>query len=336
MNYSGSYKKFLANSKAAIVAAIEIYNKPVFNYRDECAVILLINAWELALKAVISKHGKSVYYPKKRNQPYRTLSWHDAFSRASQHAATHLSLPVRRNLELLSNYRNNTVHFYNEKDFGVVLHSLAQASILNYRDLIEAVFGVDVALELDWKVMPIGVRAPIDAIAYISGESKKAKNIAPSAVRQFLSELAHSVAEVEESSADASRLLTVHNVKLESVKKVVDADVVVGLGQHQEGPLAIIRPQDPNKTHPLRQKDIVERIEKIHGQRFTQYTFQAVAWKYKLKKDKRYCWEATEGVLVRYSNDVIHFVQSLSEADVKHALADYRDHIRDARDQRGR
>ena len=77
----------------------------------------------------------------------------------------------------------------------------------------------------------------------------------------------------------------------------------------------------------------MERIKEIRGQHFTRYTFQAIAWKHKLKEDKRYCWEATEGVLVRYSNDVIQFVQSLSEAEVNDALANYRDHIRDARDK---
>ena len=40
MNYRGSYRKLLENSKAAMMAAIEIYNKPAFKYRDECVVIL--------------------------------------------------------------------------------------------------------------------------------------------------------------------------------------------------------------------------------------------------------------------------------------------------------
>jgi hypothetical protein len=32
-------------------------------------VILLLNAWELYLKALISKNKASIYYPKTRNQP---------------------------------------------------------------------------------------------------------------------------------------------------------------------------------------------------------------------------------------------------------------------------
>ena len=78
MNYRGSYRHLLRNAKAAMLGAIEIYNKPQFDYRDECFVILLLNAWELLLKALLSKKKKSIFYPKKRKEPYRTLSLQDA------------------------------------------------------------------------------------------------------------------------------------------------------------------------------------------------------------------------------------------------------------------
>jgi hypothetical protein len=55
VNYFGSYRRLLANSRAAILAAIEIYNKPQIAYRDEVFVILLVNAWELLFKAMLSK-----------------------------------------------------------------------------------------------------------------------------------------------------------------------------------------------------------------------------------------------------------------------------------------
>jgi hypothetical protein len=39
----------------AASAAIEIYNKPGFRYREESFAILMLNAWELLLKARIVK-----------------------------------------------------------------------------------------------------------------------------------------------------------------------------------------------------------------------------------------------------------------------------------------
>jgi hypothetical protein len=38
-------------SVQAAVAAIEIYNKPDFSYREEAFSLLMSNAWELLLKA---------------------------------------------------------------------------------------------------------------------------------------------------------------------------------------------------------------------------------------------------------------------------------------------
>ena len=44
-------KRLLDKSIAATVAAIEIYNKPDFQYRGETFSILAINGWELLFKA---------------------------------------------------------------------------------------------------------------------------------------------------------------------------------------------------------------------------------------------------------------------------------------------
>ena len=133
MNYSGSYRRLFGNAVSALLAAIEIFNKPKFEYRKECFVILLMNAWELLLKAILSKARESIYYRKKRNSSYRTLSWQDAFSRIESKKlfpATIDVYPLRRNLEALNGYRNNAIHFYNEQGFEVLIVSLAQSSIM--------------------------------------------------------------------------------------------------------------------------------------------------------------------------------------------------------------
>ncbi len=43
-------KELLDRAVAATVAAIEIYNKPDFLYREEAFTVLAINGWELLLK----------------------------------------------------------------------------------------------------------------------------------------------------------------------------------------------------------------------------------------------------------------------------------------------
>jgi hypothetical protein len=329
MNYRGSYRRLLDNAIAAMMAAIEIYNKPVFQYRDECVVILLLNAWELLLKAILSNSGESVFYRKKRKEPYRTLSWRDAVLKSEQYFPSVIKpLAVRRNLELLGTYRDNSVHFYNAKDFGVLLCALAQTSIKNFRDLVDAKFSIKLEDQINWQLLPLGIKPPIDVVSYISGPSSKK---ASSAIRQYLAELARAADEVKAANEDSGRLLTVFNVKLESVKKIGDADVTVGVkkAEGDEGPLAIIRTQDPNITHPLRQMDVIEKIGMLHGNQLTPHKFQAVAWKHLLKENPQYCWRAKEGVLTRYSNDTVTFVKALTQADLDAALTDYRAHLMD-------
>ena len=53
-------------------------------------------------------------------------------------------------------------------------------------------------------------------------------------------------------------------------------------------------------------------------------TFQAIAWKHGLKENPTFCWKATEGVLVRYSHEVVTFLKRLTEGDVELAKKEYK------------
>ncbi len=54
-------KELLDRALAATIAAIEIYNKPDFRYREEAFAVLAINGWELLLKAKwLADHGNDL------------------------------------------------------------------------------------------------------------------------------------------------------------------------------------------------------------------------------------------------------------------------------------
>ena len=322
MNYRGSSRRLLGNSVSAMLAAIEVYNKPRFPYRDEVVVVLLINAWELMLKAIVSKSGNSIYYPKRRQEPYKTLSLDDAFRKASNASAWPTSVkaePVRKNLELLSLYRDKTVHFYNEPNFGVVIYSLAQTSIHNYRDIVRDVFGKDVAEEISWQILPLGAKTPVDPIRYLSSGGAVNGRKAGRAVQEFLLELqsAH-----EALKTDSSRLLTIYSVNLQSTKKLSDADVTVGIsGAEGESATIVQRKVDPNKSHPLRQKDVLPLLKS--NLNIGPYEFQAITRVHTLRDDNRYCWQDENVSLVKWSHDVVSFINKLTPEDVKDARAKY-------------
>jgi hypothetical protein len=101
------------------------------------------------------------------------------------------------------------------------------------------------------------------------------------------------------------------------------------------GTLAVIKTLDPNVSHPLRQRDVVPKIGTFHGRGFNVRMFQAIVWKYELRTRQQYCWQAKEGVLTRYSNDVVSFIQRPTQADVEAALKDYRRYLQGRRQRRG-
>ena len=314
-----------------MLAAIEIYNKPAIEYREESFIILLLNAWELVFKALLSKNRKSTFYPKRRKEAYRTLSWQDALTPAERFFPASVSpFPVRKNLDLLSTYRDNAVHFYNAKGFGCVIYALAQTSIVNFNDLLKDSFHLDLGEELTWHLMPIGLQPPIDPVEYISKGHREEKQ-GMFAIRQFIAELVAAFKEVQAAGAETSRLMTVFTLKLESTKKTQLADAIVGVATSDTtlGPLAIFKTQDPNITHPLRQKEVVAEIERLHEMSFTPYTFQAIVWRHQIKENPKFCWRATEGVLTRYSRDIVPWIRGLAAADVQAAINQYRQFQRD-------
>lgn len=315
-----------------MLAAIEIYNKPQIAYRDECFVILLLNAWELVLKALLSRNGHSIYYHKRRGQPYKTYALDDALANAEALLPAELSrVAVRRNLELLATFRDNAIHFYNKPGFGVLIYALAQQSILNYVALLSEGLGDRFAKHVTWHLLPLGLATPIDPVEYMTGASGGEERKSP-AVSRFIAEIARAAQEVEESGGDSAQLITTFKVTLLSVKKIAKADAVVGVQPVGEGaPLAIVRRADPNETHPLTYGELMRRLGDPHPTHSTGYVFQALNWKHGLKADERYCWTSAGGGARQFSHNLVAFIKKLSAADIEAALEDYREHLRKKR-----
>jgi len=329
MNYRGSYRKLAGNSTSAMMAAVEIYNKPRFTYRDEVTVIMMMNAWELLLKAIISKAGRSIFEKKVRGQPYRTLTWGAAFTVAVSSGIWPKHIPakaVRENIDLLAIYRNSSVHFYNEPEFGKLLYSLMQTSLLNYRDLLDSLNLGDLASEATWRILPLGFDAPFDAVTFLSNKANTAKRSL--AVDEYIARIKDGFRGLEEASIDSARFLTEFQVHLVSTKKIANADITVGVhaaGEKPEDAIVIARSVDPNDSHPYLQKDILRELASIPG--FNSRSFQAVVWMYALREDKRFVWRSKnyEGYY-QWSGQTLSFIRQLSPQEIATARREYSAH----------
>ncbi len=324
MNPYGSYRALLDNSISAMLAAIEIYNKPTFRYRSECFVILLLNSWELMFKATLSKNKVRIFYPKKRGEPYRTLTLWDAMKESKALFPTCIPyLAVSENIARLVDYRNNAVHFYNEEGLEIVIYGLSQTSIVNYRDIINEIFGRDITEEVNISLLPLSFSAPPDPISFIGNASKvKAKPL----VAEYMRIISETTQELEGSHIDTGRFLTVFEVSLQSTKKITSADIVAGVSGKEGGSLFLVnRKVDPNKSHPNLRKNVLKIIgPTLKGVKFSSYTFDAVVWHRKFKENDRYCWENEKAKSFQYSPQLVVAIKALTKEEIHESLVSYK------------
>ncbi|GFH62432.1 MAG: DUF3644 domain-containing protein [Candidatus Desulfovibrio kirbyi] len=167
-------KDLLEKSIAAMVAAIEIYNKPSFAYRAEAFAILAINAWELLLKSkwLIYNNNKenSLYVREKKNNKDGLASKKATFklSRSNNyitHAMDYLAkklieeklfdIHAWKNIEILLEFRNSSIHFYNKNQyFRIRLYKIGAACVKNFAAAIQEWFNRSLS-EFELHLMPL-------------------------------------------------------------------------------------------------------------------------------------------------------------------------------------
>lgn len=171
--------ELLDKSISAMIAAIEIYNKPDFQYRGETFSILAINGWELLLKAKFLKdnHNKiSCLYVKepiinkdgtksKKKKTKLTRSG-NPFTHSVDFIAKklidkgELDQVVLNNIMALIELRDSAIHFYNYSiKFNIRIQEIGTATLKNYVSLYKKWFGKDLS-EYNFYLMPLSFVQP--------------------------------------------------------------------------------------------------------------------------------------------------------------------------------
>lgn len=160
---------FLDKSLGAMLAAIEIYNKPVFSYREESFAILTVNAWELLLKArllqlasnkisalLVYEHRTKIdgsasdklYRKKNRAGNFSTIGLFKAIDILANKYGEPLSPALKANIESIVEIRDNAVHFVNKDfTFARTIHEIGTAAVKNYVLSVRQWFGVDIGAQ---------------------------------------------------------------------------------------------------------------------------------------------------------------------------------------------
>jgi len=160
----------------AMLAAMELYNKPNFAYREECFSILAINAWELLLKARLlqlsdnriatiltyerrrnadGQMSQKWYRKRNRSGTHLSIGLFGAFDRIRDEFGDKIPASMRSNLELLCEVRDSSVHFMNKGiDLAKIVQEVGTACLRNYLKLVREWFGVDLSV-YNFFLMPL-------------------------------------------------------------------------------------------------------------------------------------------------------------------------------------
>ena len=220
-------KSLVANSKSAILSAIEIHNKPLFPYRYEVCVLLIINAWELLLKAYIYKFIPQAKLFKKDGT---TKTFDECLSCVSSTLGKKFAASYE-SITLLYRYRNNIAHFYSE-DINLIIFSLIKPNVSFYAKFLKEHFKVDLADETGLVLLPIGFSKLYSPIDFISSSSA-IKNSSIE-IKQFIKEIIDSTNNLVKAGIDEP-IIVDFKMSLINEKRIKNADIIAGINNQIEG-----------------------------------------------------------------------------------------------------
>jgi hypothetical protein len=186
--------RLLQNAEAALISAIEIYNKPSFGYREETFAILALNAWELLLKAkVLEQHNNAINsltvfatrqtasgkqskkrYAKLNRSGNRITIGIDSCIDVLTKKGISVPEPVRKNLEALTEIRDNAVHYINASpQLSKQVLEIGTACLRNFIELGKLWVSLDLS-SYSLYLMPIGFlpTEPATAMTISNNEQK--------------------------------------------------------------------------------------------------------------------------------------------------------------------
>lgn len=259
MKVNKTYRSLLDKSIASMLAAIEIYNKPNFTYREDSFAILCVNAWELLLKAVFLRQNRYKMYslyelvPKKKKDNTNSKLKEPVTNRAGNPKTLSIEKIIKllkpskivdnnlyENIYALIELRDNAIHFINTEPITIQIQELGFATIKNYITFIKN-NGIDIDFsKYNFYLMPLAyVDSKIEAEAALTEETKN-----------YMDLIKHSIERKDEDD-DYDIAISIDI----NFKKGSSFDAL-GFKYDDNGVPVMVREEDIKKRYPLSYKDI--------------------------------------------------------------------------------
>jgi len=286
-------QELVEKSVAAMVSAIEIYNKPDFKYRAETFAILAINAWELLLKAKWlvenSNRVRSLYVTEKRFRPNGKPYKHpkvkltecgNPFTHSLDYLGKKLlekSLlpePAYKNIKALSEVRDSSVHFYNRHSlFALRLQEVGSASVKNFVKASQSWFDADLS-EFNFYLMPLAFLAPT-------------KNLSAVPLNREERNLASYISALEAANDPSNDYAVSVNVEVKFSRSKASDALTVQLTNDPAAPKLHLTEEQIKDRYPLNYALLTEECQSRYRDFLVNKKYHDI--RKPLKHDKKYC-----------------------------------------------
>lgn len=263
------FQKLIKRSLDAFILALEIYNRPSLNNRVEAFVIMMINSWELFLKAeILDTYGeKKIYY-----EDGKSITITDALSLCFQDTD-----PVKLNIKELIKLRDKAIHLL-LPELQSHLSRLFQATVLNYQDRYHNRIGISPLAGQSVGMLSLVIDGPEPEIGIIK---ESYGDTTASQVYNFIKEFKDSLKII-----DSERYSIPIDYKLVLTKKPFDADLTLSVGNSGQQAIIIREAKNLHTTHPYTTKLAIKKInESLGTPLINTYSFQAICYKHKIKQN---------------------------------------------------
>jgi hypothetical protein len=256
-----THDRLVERSLSAALAAIEIYNKPSLAYREEAFAVLIVNAWELLLKAKLLKDAD--------NRIESILAVNNEgklkFSRTAKVPLTidvlnaslkvRLPGPVAENIKALVEIRDSAVHLCCENDEALtyMVFTLAAASLKNYARLMLDWFGRSLK-QYNFFVLPLAFAYNFRTLDALELDRR------PDAIRQMIEAITKTQSGLDDP--DGYSFVCEIRTEVRAAPKFADgADYTTAIDPKAgPGSTAHVRLQAVIDKYPLTYKELMDKV----------------------------------------------------------------------------
>jgi hypothetical protein len=283
-----------AKSVQAAIAAIAVYNKPSFSYREEVFSLLMANAWELLLKAKwLVDHNdalESLYEyetgPAGSKIPRRNRSGNPVtigvtylIGKLLEDKHAGFERGCHDNILALLEIRDNAAHLVNKEPYlGRRIFEIGTASLQNYLQLVQAWFQFDLS-HYNFFLMPLSfyhgfeVARPVSLTKY------------PEQVQRLLAYLDCLESDMEEYEGRQHVAL---RLETKLVRGKDAAAIEFQWTDDPSAPALTLREEDVFKNYPWTYRDLTARMRKRYENFAVNQEFTNM--RRMLEKEKRFAY----------------------------------------------